>query len=81
MEMEIVPNKRRRKAKVPRLAFTPEWVGTRGAQKMFDLGESLIYQLIKEGKIRSKLVVLSGRTKGKRLVDAGSLSAFLNSAE
>ena len=65
-EMEIVPNKRR-KAKTPRVSFAFEWVGVTGAQKMFDLGETAIYTLIREGKIRSKLVVLGGRSKDAHL--------------
>ena len=79
--MNTALNKPRRKAKVPRTSFTPEWVGLRGTQRIFDIGESSIYALIKAGKIQSKLLVHDGCTRGKRLVNVASLRAFLNSAE
>jgi hypothetical protein len=47
--------------------------------RQFNLGKTFLYQLLAEGKVRTMLLKREGRVRGKRMIDLGSLRAFLES--
>jgi hypothetical protein len=66
----------------PRLApYGPEWGGVGDTQRQFGIKETHLYQLMKEGRIKSVLVKGRGKTRGKRLVSFSSVRALLASLQ
>jgi len=64
--------------KRPRIAsHKPEWGDVRDVQRQFGIKETHLYQLMKEGQIKSVLVKGRGRTRGKRLFDFRSIRQML----
>jgi len=56
-----------------------EYMSHQTAKHVFGLSRSYLYILANEGKIRSVSTCKEGATRGKRLFDAASIRAFLNS--
>jgi hypothetical protein len=56
---------------------TPEWGDSRDVQRIFGIKESHLYQLMKEGTVKSILVKGRGRTRGKRLINFHSIRRML----
>ena len=64
--------------KRPRIASPkPEWGDVRDVQRQSGIKETHLYQLMKEGQIKSVLVKGRGRTRGKRLFDFRSIRQML----
>lgn len=59
-------------------ALTPEWTDHRGAKVLFGFSRSYLYQLVKEGKIRSACIRRRGALRGRRLFNCESIRAFLD---
>lgn len=57
----------------------PEYGDHRTCRTLFGFSRSSLYELIKEGKIRSISVRKKGNTRGRRLFDLESIRAYLNS--
>jgi hypothetical protein len=57
----------------------PEFIDLPGVETKFGIKRSLAYVLINEGAIRSVVLRRRGTIKGKRLVDCGSVRAYLAS--
>jgi hypothetical protein len=60
---------------------TPEWGDSRDVQRIFGIKESHLYQLMKEGTVKSILVKGRGRTRGKRLINFDSIRQMLAELE
>jgi Helix-turn-helix domain len=58
--------------------FVPEWADARGTKMIFGFSRSHLYQLVKEGKIKSACIRRRGALKGRRLFSCESIRAFLN---
>jgi hypothetical protein len=59
----------------------PEWGDSRDVQRIFGIKESHLYQLMKEGTVKSILVKGRGRTRGKRLINFSSIRRLLATLE
>jgi hypothetical protein len=57
----------------------PEFLDALNAQRLFGLSRSYLYQLVEARKIRSISIRKPGNAKGRRLFDAASIRAFINS--
>jgi hypothetical protein len=57
----------------------PEWGDVRDTQRQFGIKETHLYQLMKEGQIKSVLVKGRGKSRGKRLINFASVRAMLAS--
>jgi hypothetical protein len=74
------PFKNREQSKRGHLPDPPiERGGVSLAMRQFNLGKTFLYQLLAEGKVRTMLLKREGRVRGKRMIDLGSLRAFLES--
>jgi len=60
-------------------SLKPEWLRLPDASRMSGIGRSSLYILIKEGKIKSVCLRKRNSIRGIRLVNADSLSAFIES--
>ena len=49
------------------------------AMRQFDVGKTYLYQIIKEGGVKTVLLKREGKARGKRMIDLASLRAFLES--
>lgn len=58
-----------------------EWLRINDVPKVFRLSRSLIYELIKEGKLRSVCLRRPGNVSGIRLIAADSIRAYIASFE
>ena len=58
---------------------TPEWIRPAQARLQFGIRKGKVYDLIKKGVIRSKLITEPGNARGIRLIDAQSLRDYINS--
>jgi hypothetical protein len=68
--------------KRPRIAPPePEWGDVRDVQRQFGIKETHLYQLMKEGRIKSALIRGRGRSRGKRLINFASVRAMLASLQ
>jgi hypothetical protein len=73
-DFDVTPYKR------PRIApHEQEWGGVQDVQKQFGIKETHLYQLMKEGRIKSVLIRGRGKTRGKRLINFASVRAMLSS--
>jgi len=64
----------------PRIAPPkPEWGDARDVQRQFGIKETHLYQLMREGRIKSVLVRGRGKSRGKRLINFASVRAMLAS--
>ena len=57
----------------------PEFLDTDGLRAVFGIKRSLAYDLLGLGLIRGVSLRRKGRTRGKRLFDAASVRAYLQS--
>jgi hypothetical protein len=57
----------------------PEFLDTDGLRAVFGIKRSLAYELLGLGLIRGVSLRRQGRTRGKRLFDAASVRAYLQS--
>jgi hypothetical protein len=57
----------------------PRWLRVPGATRYSGMGRSLIYEAIKDNKIKSVCVRKKNCVRGIRLINADSLDAFLES--
>jgi len=68
--------------KRPRIAPPePEWGDVRDVQRQFGIRETHLYQLMKEGRIKSVLIKGRGRSRGKRLINFASVRRLLAEAQ
>ena len=58
--------------------FVPEWADAQGTKVIFGFSRSHLYQLVKEGKIKSACIRRRGALRGRRLFNCESIRAFLN---
>ena len=58
-----------------------EWLSVSQVPELFSLSRSLIYELIKEGKLRSVCIRRPGRAFGRRLIFADSVRSYIASFE
>jgi len=58
----------------------PEFVGYQDARMMFGLSRTHLYNLGKEGLVRTVSVRGRGNTRGRRLYSVDSIRAFLNAS-
>ncbi len=58
-----------------------EWLRISDVQKVFRISRSLIYEFIKEGKVRSICLRRPGNVSGIRLIAADSIRAYIASFE
>lgn len=63
------------------LPMEPQYLRIADAVRVFGLGRSTLYRLIRSGSIASVSVQLEGATRGTRLVSVKSLRRFLESLE
>jgi len=54
-----------------------EYADAKGAKQIFGFSRAHLYNLIKEGKIRSSCIRRPGAFRGRRLFDCASIRAFL----
>jgi len=57
----------------------PEWLRVDKAASLYGLSRSLLYELIADGSIKSANIRRRNALKGRRLVNADSLAAFVES--
>jgi hypothetical protein len=62
-------------------AVEPEYGGVHIASRLFDMKETLLWKLDREGKIQTVLIRTQGSKRGKRLFKLDSIRAFLRSLE
>ncbi len=55
-----------------------EWLDSKSAFRLFNLGRTVLARLHREGKIRSCSLAEDGMDRGKRLWDASSIRDYLN---
>ena len=55
----------------------PIWISVRDVNHYFSIGKTRCYELIKEGKIETKLDKKRGSKKGKRLIRFDSVAAYI----
>jgi hypothetical protein len=60
-------------------AVRPEWLRIPDATRFSGLGRSSLYELIKEGRVKSVCLRKRNNIRGIRLINADSLNAFLES--
>jgi hypothetical protein len=60
-------------------AAKPEWYRLSDAIRVSGIGRSSLYELIREGRVKSVCLRKRNNTRGIRLINADSLTAFLNS--
>lgn len=53
------------------------WLSVAEAVRTRGIGRSMLYQLIQTGDVKSSAIRKPGNTRGKRLVSAESLDAFI----
>ena len=58
-----------------------EWLRPGDVRPRYGIGRSLLYELIREGKIKSVCLRREGRATGIRLVSAHSIEEFIASHE
>ncbi|MEI7774860.1 MAG: hypothetical protein WCK17_08795 [Verrucomicrobiota bacterium] len=58
-----------------------EWLRPGDVRPRYGIGRSLLYELLKEGKIKSVCLRREGRATGIRLVSAISIEAYISSHE
>lgn len=58
-----------------------EWLRPGDVRPRYGIGRSLLYELLKEGKIKSVCLRREGRATGLRLVSARSLEQYIASHE
>jgi len=56
-----------------------EWLRVKDAVKRFSFSRSTIYNLIKDGSIKSKSIRKVGNSRGARRINAESLRLFIES--
>ena len=56
----------------------PEWLRIPKAIDLFGVGRSKLYELIKEGKIKSASLRKRGQVSGTRLISYDSLNDYIN---
>jgi hypothetical protein len=61
-------------------AVKPEWLRIPDAIRFSGLGRSSLYELIREGKIKSVCLRKRNNIRGVRLISADSLSSLIESA-
>ena len=61
--------------------FDPEYVDVSAVYYGWGIKKSLVYQLLKEGRIQSVSLRRDDGKSGKRLINVASLRAFLKSQE
>lgn len=61
--------------------FNPEYADIPGIYTIFGLKRSLLYSLMKEGRVKSISLKERGEKSGKRLIEVASVRAFLKSKE
>jgi hypothetical protein len=59
-------------------SFQPEFTDHKGARVLYGFSRTHIYNLAKEGCIRSVSLRKPGAVRGRRLFDCASIRAFLN---
>src|SRR5437588_540541 len=59
--------------------LAPEFLDIDGVRDFFGLKQSFVYRLLAENKIRAVSIRQRGKARGRRLFDAASIRAFLNS--
>lgn len=60
-------------------AVKPEWLRLPDATRASGIGRSSLYELVKENKIKSVCLKNRNSTRGIRLINADSLSKFIES--
>jgi hypothetical protein len=60
-------------------ATKPEWYRIPDATRVSGIGRSSLYGLVKEGKVKSVCLRKRNSSRGIRLINADSLSAFIES--
>jgi hypothetical protein len=63
----------------PLWELKPEWLRIPDATRFSGLGRSLLYELIKEGKVKSVCLRKRNKARGIRLISADSLSSLIES--
>jgi hypothetical protein len=58
-------------------AANPEWLDALGVHARYSIRRSLLYELDKDGHIKSVSLRRRGRSRGKRLFSVDSIRAFL----
>ena len=71
------PRQKRPRIDSPR----PEWGGVADVERQFGIKETHLYQLMKEGRIKSVLIKGRGRSRGKRLINFASVRRLLAEAQ
>jgi len=56
----------------------PEFLDHKGVRANFGLSRAHVYQLIRQGQIRSVCIRRQGATRGRRLFECQSIRDFLN---
>jgi hypothetical protein len=60
-------------------AIKPEWLRTPDATIVSGIGRSSLYELIKEGRVKSVCLRKRNNLRGIRLINTDSLSKFIES--
>lgn len=55
----------------------PEWITVPVATKLFGIGRSTLYELIREGRVKSASIKKRGALRGRRLISFDSLAGFV----
>ena len=58
-------------------SLKPEWIRIPQAINVFGLGRSKLYELINEGKVKSRSIRARGQTRGTRLISYDSLAEYI----
>ena len=58
-----------------------EWCRPADTRQRFGVGRSAVYELIKDGAIKSVVLRRKGASKGCRLINVASLVAYINGME
>ena len=58
-------------------ALQPKWIRLPDATRVSGMGRSLLYERIREGKIRSVCIRKKNNQRGVRLINVESLNAFI----
>jgi hypothetical protein len=63
----------------PQGALKPEWIRPKDVPRIFGVGRGQLYDLLKEGRIKSVSMRKRGQKHGTRLISYDSLKNYLES--
>jgi hypothetical protein len=57
---------------------TPEWIRPKQVKALFGIGNGLMQQLVKEGRVKTVSICQPGLSRGTRLISYAGLCAYLD---